>query len=141
MRNVYHSHANWVIPGYSSNALCARGEVSLQAHRRYDQEAEHWFQEALAVFAQDREPNRKFVTMSRFGLAQVVAKRGKQEEARQIAEQCLQVFVEMNHRTAEKVRIWLDRLSPTTESSEGPKTPKLKNHRQDRSGEAEHEKI
>ncbi|MBA2391122.1 MAG: tetratricopeptide repeat protein [Ktedonobacteraceae bacterium] len=102
-------------PWLLSNALCARGEVSLQAHQV--DEAEHWFQEALAVY-QDREPNRELVTMSRFGLAQVESERGRLEEARQVAEQCLQVFVEMNHRTAEKVRAWLDRVSPTTASIE-----------------------
>ncbi len=102
-------------PWLLSNALCCRGEASLTAQQV--DAAEEWFQEALAVY-QDREPNRELVTLAQFGLAQVAARRGRQEEARQAAEQCLLVLVEMNHRSAQQVQAWLDQPPLTTAGSQ-----------------------
>ena len=97
-------------PWLLSNTLVCRAEVFL-ANQQWD-DAERGFQEALAVY-QDCDQNRELVTISLFGLAQVMAHRGWKEEARQQAEQCLLTFVEMNHYYAQKVQAWLDQLFPT----------------------------
>jgi tetratricopeptide (TPR) repeat protein len=96
-------------PWLLSEALCSRGEVSLLAGQV--DAAEKWFQESLTVY-QDSEPAQDNVTKARFGLAKVAALLGRQEEARQMGEQCLDIFTKLHHRAADEVRAWLDELPP-----------------------------
>ncbi len=98
-------------PWLLSEALCSRGEVSLLAGQV--DAAERWFQESLAVY-QDCEPAQDNVSKAQFGLAKVAALLGRQEEARQMGEQCLRIFTELHHRSADEVRAWLDELPPIT---------------------------
>lgn len=103
---IAHDLAN---PWLLSSTLCSWGDVCLQDHQ-LDSAAEH-FQAALAVY-QDRQPQRDMIATAQFGLAKVAALQGKQEQARQLAEQCLQIFTELHHRTTTEVQAWLATLPP-----------------------------
>lgn len=96
-------------PWLLSNGLRCYAEMYLQAQQI--EKAERWFQEALAVY-HDLEPNLELQAEQHFGLAQVAALQGRLEEAHRLAEQSFHTFLDIHHRSAAKVRTWIDQLPP-----------------------------
>ena len=103
-------------PWLLSNGLRCYAEMYLQA--RQIEKAERWFQEALAVY-HNLEPNLELQAEQHFGLAQIAALQGRLEEAHRLAEQSFHTFLDIHHRSARKVRTWIDQLpSPVVEKEE-----------------------